>query len=247
MVAEKTEMVFGRNPVYEILRAGRRRVHKLMVAEGSIERGTLARVVAHANAEGVPVERVHRRSLDCETDHHQGVAAVVGLYPYATVVDIFERAQARGEPLLVLILDMLQNPQNLGTLLRTAEAVGVHGVVIPKRRSVGVTRAVVSASAGASEHLLIAPDNLARTIEKIKESGAWVAGLENLPEALTLEEVDLSGGMGLVVGNEGRGMRRLVRQSCDYLIRLPMRGRVGSLNASVAGSIALYAIWSARG
>jgi 23S rRNA (guanosine2251-2'-O)-methyltransferase len=218
----------------------------LIVAEGVVERGALARLLARVREVNIPIERVRRRELDKESDHHQGVAAVVDPYPYVTISDIIESASSDGEPLLVLLLDMLQNPQNLGTLLRSAEAVGVHGVVIPKRRGVGVTRSVVSASAGASEHLLIASFNLVRAIERIKEAGAWIMGLENLPQAKLLDAVDLSGAIGLVVGNEGQGMRRLVRQSCDHLIRLPMRGQINTLNAAVAGSLALYSIWKAR-
>ena len=246
MAKDETEKVVGRNPVNEVIRADRRRVHKLMVAEGVEERGALARLLALAREVNIPIERVRRRELDQESDHHQGVTAVVDPYPYVTISDIIESAPSEGEPLLVLLLDMLQNPQNLGTLLRSAEAVGVHGVVIPKRRGVGVTRSVVSASAGASEHLLIASDNLVRAIERLKEAGAWIMGLENMPQAQLLDEVDLSGAIGLVVGNEGQGMRRLVRQSCDHLIRLPMRGQINTLNAAVAGSLALYSIWKAR-
>jgi 23S rRNA (guanosine2251-2'-O)-methyltransferase len=247
MATDNTERIFGRNPVYEVIRADRRRIHKLTVAEGVIERGTLARLLTRASEMKIPIERVRRKELDQESDHHQGVAAVVDSYPYVRVSDIIERAQSADESLLVLLLDMLQNPQNFGTLLRSAEAVGVHGVVIPKRRGVGVTQSVVSASAGASEHLLIAPDNLVRAIEKLKAAEAWIMGLENLPQAQYLEEIDLSGAIGLVVGNEGHGMRRLVRRSCDHLIRLPMRGSIDTLNAAVAGSIALYSIWKERG
>jgi len=151
------------------------------------------------------------------------------------------------EPPLILLLDIIQNPQNLGTLLRTAEAVGVHGVIIPERRSAGITPAVVSASSGASEHMLVAVMNLAQAIQALKEREVWIVGLEGSPEAHLPGEVDLSGALGLVIGNEGEGMRRLVRQSCDFLLRLPMRGRVESLNAAVAGSTALYFAWQARG
>jgi 23S rRNA (guanosine2251-2'-O)-methyltransferase len=247
MAADNTERIFGRNPVHEVIRADRRRIHKLTVAEGVIERGTLARLLTRAIEMKIPIERVRRKELDQESDHHQGVAADVDPYPYVMVSDIIERAQSAEESLFVLLLDMLQNPQNFGTLLRSAEAVGVHGVVIPKRRGVGVTQSVVSASAGASEHLLIAQDNLVRAIETLKAAEAWIMGLENLPQAQLLEEIDLSGAIGLVVGNEGHGMRRLVRRSCDHLIRLPMRGSIDTLNAAVAGSIVLYSIWKVRG
>jgi 23S rRNA (guanosine2251-2'-O)-methyltransferase len=246
MVASKSEHVFGRNPVYEVVRAGRRRVHKLVVAKGVNERGVLAELLFQASDKKIPVERVSRQILDQESDHHQGVMAVVSPFPYGAVADILEGARVKGEPPLVLLLDALQDTQNLGTLLRTAEAVGAHGVVIPLRRGASVTPAVVSASAGASEHLVIAPANLAQTIKELKQAGVWIVGMENRPEAQEIDKADLGGAIGLVVGSEGRGMRKLVRQSCDFLIRLPMRGQVGSLNAAVAGSIALYAVWKAR-
>jgi 23S rRNA (guanosine2251-2'-O)-methyltransferase len=147
---------------------------------------------------------------------------------------------------LILILDTLQDPQNLGTLLRTAEVVGVHGVLLPHRHTATVTPAVVSASSGASEHLLIAQTNLAQGIQQLKEQGVWVIGLENRPEAGLPGQTDLSGPVALVVGNENQGMRKLVRKSCDLLLRLPLRGNVDSLNAAAAGSVALYLVWQAR-
>ncbi len=241
------ETIFGRNPVYEVLRAGRRRIHRLLVAEGVQEKGNLARALAIAGERGIPVSRVPRARLDRLNDSHQGVAVEVDAYPYADLGDALRLAGEKGEPPLILLLDMLQNPQNLGTLFRTAEAVGVHGVIIPERRGVGVTPAVVQASSGASEHLLVIVMNLARAIQALKEREAWIVGLENSPEARTPGEVDLSGPLGLVIGNEGEGMRRLVRESCDFLLRLPMRGKIESLNAAVAGSIVLYMAWQARG
>lgn len=173
--------------------------------------------------------------------------AQVDSYPYVPPAEVLQRAREVGEPPLVLALDVLQDPQNLGTLLRTAEAVGVHGVILPRHASVGITAAVVSSSAGACEHLLVARDNLAQCLGWLKENGLWVVGLEASPQAVLLEEVDLGQPLVLVVGSEGEGMRKLVRQRCDFLVRLPMRGRVESLNAAVAGSLALYAIWAARG
>jgi 23S rRNA (guanosine2251-2'-O)-methyltransferase len=160
---------------------------------------------------------------------------------------MLERAEQAAEDPLILILDTLQDPQNLGTLLRTAEVVGVHGVLLPFRRTATITPAVVSASSGASEHLLIAQANLAQSIELLKEAGIWVVGLEGSPRAQTPDQVRLEGPLALVVGSEGEGMRPLVAKSCDLLLRLPMRGRIESLNAAVAGSIALYLAWSARG
>jgi 23S rRNA (guanosine2251-2'-O)-methyltransferase len=149
----------------------------------------------------------------------------------------------QSSPALFLLLDLLQDPQNVGSLLRTAEAVGVHGVVIPRRRAVGVTPAVVSASAGAVEHLRVAQvTNLARTIDELKRRDIWVAGLDTGADAGLLDQADLRGPLALVVGSEGYGLRRLVREKCDFSVRLPMRGRVASLNAAVAGSVALYEV-----
>lgn len=247
MARPRTEIICGRNPVYEIIRAGRRRVHRLKLAEGVQPRGNLGRALELAVSRGIPIETVGRAVLDRVADNHQGIAAVVESYPYGTVAEILEQAASRRESPLVLLLDALQDPQNLGTLLRTAEAVGVHGVIMPPRQSVGVTQAVVSASSGACEHLLIATENLARAIQTLKQAGLWIVGLENSAEAVPLGEADLGGSLGLVVGSEGQGMRRLVRERCDYLVRLPMRGRMESLNAAVAGSLALYAAWRARG
>jgi 23S rRNA (guanosine2251-2'-O)-methyltransferase len=218
-----------------------------MVAKGVDERGTLSDILEVAYRDGIAVDRVPRSSLDQESHYHQGLAAIVDPYPYVSLTDILDQASRLDEPPLVLLLDLLQDPQNFGSLLRTAEAVGVHGVIIPKRRGVGVTEGVVRASSGACEHLLIACDNIVEAIKQFKAAQVWLVGLESDPQAQRLEEVDLSGSLGLVVGSEGKGMRRLVRESCDFLVQLPMRGRVESLNAAVAGSIALYAIWKTRG
>lgn len=240
------EMIFGRNPIYEVLRARRRHIFQLQVAEGIQEKGNLTRILALAAEMNIPVRRLPRARLDHFSDSHQGLALEVSAYPYVNLEDCLALAEERNEPPLILLLDIIQNPQNLGTLLRTAEAVGVHGVVIPEHRSAGVTPAVVQASSGASEHMLVAVQNLARAIQDLKERDVWIVGLEGSPEANLPGEVSLSGAVGLVIGNEGEGMRRLVRQSCDFLLRLPMRGQVESLNASVAGSVALYLIWQAR-
>lgn len=243
------ETIYGRNPVYECLRAGRRDVFGVSIAAGAKERGTLADILSLAERHGMPVSRVDRRWLDgMGLPNHQGIVAEVSGYPYADLTDILALAGSRSEPCWVLLLDCLQDPQNLGTLLRTAEAVGVHGVVVPDRRAASVTPAVVRASSGASEHLLIAQvTNLVRAMEQLKQYDLWIAGLEDVPGASVLWETDLSGALGVVVGSEGQGMRRLVRERCDYVVRLPMTGQVGSLNAAVAGSIALYEVARQRG
>jgi 23S rRNA (guanosine2251-2'-O)-methyltransferase len=179
---------------------------------------------------------------------HQGVALEVASYPYVEVETILRGAGRLGEQPFILALDHLQDPHNLGALLRTAEVAGVHGAIIPSRRAVEVTPAVVSASAGASEHLRVARvTNLVRTLESLKADGLWVVGLENRPNAVPYYQADLNLPLVLVVGAEGQGLGRLVRESCDLLLRLPTRGRVKSLNASVAGGIAVYAALAARG
>lgn len=187
-----------------------------------------------------------RARLDKIHQHHQGVALEVESYPYADLTDIFDLAERRKEPLFVLLLDTLNDPQNFGSLLRTAEAVGVHGVVIPLARTVGVTPAVVNASSGASEHLLVTQANLHQVISELKNAGAWVVGLEGGDKATSVEKVRLDGALGLVVGSEGEGMRPLTVKSCDVLMKLPMRGQIESLNAAVAGSVALYLAQMAR-
>jgi len=240
------DLLYGRRPVYEALRAGRRRIYTLMLAEGVKETQVVGQIVALArSAQGprvqVPVQHSPRRELDKVSPHHQGIVAEASPYPYVGLDDILAFAAERDEPPWLLLLDLLQDPQNVGNLLRTAEAVGVHGVVLQRRRAVEITPAVVSASAGAVEHLRVAQvTNLARTIDALKQRGVWVAGLEASSEAQLYYKADLRGPLALVVGNEGSGLRRLVREKCDLMLRLPMHGRVASLNAAVAGSVALY-------
>jgi 23S rRNA (guanosine2251-2'-O)-methyltransferase len=240
------ETITGRNPVYETLRARRRDVFRLQIAEGAQERGRLAEILEMSALRKIPVERVTRPRLDKLSDSHQGVALEVSGYPYVGLEDILENAGARHEALFVLILDTLQNPQNLGTLIRTAESVGVHGIVIPTHRAAEITPAVVSASAGATEHMLVVQANLAQAILQFKQADAWVVGLDEDPESKSPSEVRLDGPLVVVVGSEGAGLRPLVRSACDFLLRLPMQGQIQSLNASVAGSVALYLAYLAR-
>ncbi len=240
------EWIYGRNPVYEVLRARRRQPFRLLVAQSAQEKGRLADVLRLCSERKVPVESVPRSRLDTLAASHQGLALEVSGYPYSNLVDILEWAEQRAEPPFLLILDALQDPQNLGTLLRTAELVGVHGVLLPLRQTTTVTPAVVSASSGASEHLLIAQANLAQAIERLKSDGVWVYGLEDSSTAKEPGKLRLDGALAIVVGNEAQGMRPLVRRSCDALIKLPMRGQIDSYNAAVAGSIALFLIWQAR-
>jgi 23S rRNA (guanosine2251-2'-O)-methyltransferase len=241
------EWILGRHPVYEVLRTGRRHVFQLMLAEGAQEKGRLEEILAACRRRGLPVERAPRLRLDALGDGHQGVALQASAYPYRSLEEMLALAAQRGEAPFLLILDALQDPQNLGTLLRSAEAVGVHGVLLPLRQTAMVTPAVVSASSGASEHLLVGQANLAQAIEALKQAGVWVVGLDQGAQASPPGQIRLDGPLALVVGSEGQGLRQLVRRSCDLLLRLPMRGQVESLNAAVAGSVALYLAYRARG
>jgi len=241
------EWLYGRNAVYETMRARRRQFLRLRIAQGVEEKGVMGEIIRMASGLKLHVDRVPRNNLDALGSGHQGVAMEASGYPYSNLMDVLALAARRGESLFVLILDVLQDPQNLGTLLRTAEGVGIHGVLLPFRHTATVTPAVVNSSSGATEHLLIVQVNLAQAIQQLKEQNIWVIGLEAGPEAQPLTKVRLNGPLALVVGGEGSGMRTLVRKSCDTLVCLPMRGKVESLNAAVAGSVALYFAWQGRG
>lgn len=241
------EWIYGRNPVLEALRAGRRQFGSLLIQERLEPTPVIHEIRERADRLRLSVTEQPRQELDRHTRNHQGILLQVSPYPYVDLVEVLERAEERNEPPLLLILDQLQDPQNFGTLLRTAEAVGVHGVLLPIRQTVGVTAAVVSASSGASEHLAISRVNLAQAMRSLKQQDIWLVGLELSEAAQSIEQANLGGALGLVVGSEGGGLRSLVRSSCDFLVYLPMRGRLGSLNASVAGSLALYRIWEQRG
>ncbi|HEX7234238.1 MAG TPA: 23S rRNA (guanosine(2251)-2'-O)-methyltransferase RlmB [Nitrosospira sp.] len=241
------EFIYSRNAVYEILRAQRREIYKILVAGGAQEKGRLAEIIKRANEQRVGVERVPRGRLDKIHENHQGVVAEVSGYPYSDVMDILDAARGKDEQPFILLLDSLNDPQNFGTLLRTAEAVGVHGVVIPLAHTVEVTPAVVNASSGASEHLRVARSNLAQAIDALKEENVWMVGLDQDGETMGEKtRRHLRGAVGLVVGSEGEGIRQLTRSKCDILLQLPMRGRIESLNAAVAGSVALYLAFMAR-
>lgn len=246
------DYLYGRHAILEALRAGRA-IEEILVAMGvrASRRGALNELLALAKTKDVPVRGVARVELDrVARDHrgdlsHQGVVARVTEYAYAEIEDLLAVAHERGEPAFLLMLDSVQDPQNFGTLLRTAEAVGIHGVIIAERRAVGVTPAVAKASAGAINHLKIARvTNLARTIEDLKRDAlrVWVVGVENVPEAQEFSKLDFKIPLALVLGSEGAGLGRLVRAKCDFLVRLPMWGKVSSLNVAVAGSIVLYAV-----
>jgi len=236
------EALYGRNAVYETLRAGRRELYRLSLAEGIRESDVVDQIIDLAEEARVPIERVDRNALDRFGNFsHQGVVLEASEYPYSSLDELFQISESDDEPPLFLLLDLLKDPHNVGSLLRTAEAVGVHGVVIQRRRAVDITPTVVHTSVGAVEHLRVAQvTNLVRAIEWLKDQRVWVAGLEAVRGAQRYDRADLSGSLAVVVGSEGKGMRRLVGERCDFLIQLPMRGAIPSLNASVAGSVVLY-------
>ncbi len=240
------EFIYSRNAVYETLRAKRRQVFEIQIAEGAQEKGKIEQILKLAKEQKTRVTRVPRGRLDKIHENHQGVVADVGAYPYVDVIDIIDHASQKSEPPFVLILDSLQDPQNFGTLLRTAEAVGVHGIVIPLARTVEVTPSVVNASSGASEHMQIAQANLAQAIDTLKDAETWIVGLDQAGVKMEANSRHLRGALGLVVGSEGEGLRELTRKKCDIVLQLPMRGQIESLNAAVAGSVALYMAYLAR-
>jgi 23S rRNA (guanosine2251-2'-O)-methyltransferase len=231
------DRLYGRNSVREALRAGRRRFQRLLVATD------VGDILELARRSRVSVEMVDRHRLDTLVEgHHQGVVADVEPFDYASSADLLDL-----ESPLILVLDSLQDPQNFGTLLRTAQAVGVDGVLIPEHRAVGVTPAVSNASAGAVEHLRVArATNLVRALEQLKARGVWAYGL-TIDAQQSFWQADLRGPLALVVGSEGSGLGRLVRETCDLLLRIPMAERsIQSLNASVAGSLVLYEAFRQR-
>lgn len=240
------EWLYGRRPVVEALRAGKRRFMELRVGEGVARAMAadpdLAEIGERARQNGVRVSEVARDDLDglLGEVNHQGVALLASPFPYAGFDEILRDAK-ENEDATVLLLDHIEDPQNVGSLLRTADAAGVAGVVLPENRSAGVTPAAARASAGAAEHVKVAHVvNLARAIDELKGAGCWITGLDAGAGARPFTEIDFAGRCGLVVGNEGKGMGRLVREKCDFIARIPMAGAVASLNAAVAGAIVIY-------
>ena len=232
------EFIYSRNAVHEALLAKRRQVFSIEIAEGAQEKGKLAEIIKIAGQRRIKINRVPRGKLDKVNGNHQGVVAEVSGYPYADLVDILDGI--KDEPPFILILDSLQDPQNFGTLIRTAEAVGVHGIIIPLARTVEVTPSVVNASSGASEHMLIAKSNLSQAMDSLRDADIWLAGLDQAGAEVEPNSRHLKGSLGLVVGSEGEGLHELTRKKCDIVLKLPMKGKIESLNAAVAGSVALY-------
>ena len=239
------EVVYGRNPVYELVKSGRP-INKVMF-QSDIRGERNQELIGMLRQRNIPYQFVERQVLDRLSNHqkHQGVLAYMAAREYAEVEDILALAESKGEAPFILVLDEVEDPHNLGALLRTVDAVGAHGVVIPKRRSVALTGIVAKTSAGAVEHVLVARvSNIVQTLEDLKAKGCWVSGAD--AQGKDAFASDLTGPRVLVVGSEGKGLGRLVRESCDELISLPMQGRVSSLNASVAGSILLYEVLRQR-
>lgn len=234
------DVLVGRNVVTEALKSGRG-INKLWIASGDRE-GSVAEIAALAKERGIVVQYVERAKIEALAGghRHQGVLAYVAPVPYAELEDILKAAEAKGEAPFLVLLDELEDPHNLGALLRTADATGVHGILIPKRRSVSLNATVAKTSAGAVEYVPVARiGNIAQTLKKLKEKGFWVAGADMDGEK-AYYEADLTGPLVLVVGSEGKGMSRLTKEACDFIVRMPMVGRINSLNASVAGSILMY-------
>jgi len=243
-LAERGDWIYGRRPVLEVVKSERRHLYEAVLPSEGRDATDVAEIRSALLARGIPFKTLEREALDdlCDGGNHQGVAIRTGGFPYISMEQVVyavkEDAQA-----LVLFLDHIEDPQNVGSLLRTAEAAGVTAVVLPEDRASGVTPGVVRASAGAAEHIRVAKVvNLVRAMKEVQEAGAWITGLDFGADAKPYTTVDFTGRIGLVVGSEGAGISRLVRETCDFIACLPMRGKVASLNAGVAGGIALYEI-----
>ena len=231
----------GRNAVLEVLKSGRD-IEKIIIQKGNVE-GTVRRIAGMAKERGIVVQEAARQKLDemSQTKNHQGVIAVVSEHEYAEVDDILRSAAEKGEKPFIIILDNITDPHNLGAVIRTAECAGAHGVIIPKRRSVGLTAVVGKTSAGALEYMPVARvTNIARTIEELKKQGVWVACADMDGE--DYYDASLDGAIALVIGSEGEGVSRLVKEKCDFTVSIPMYGKISSLNASVAGALLMYEV-----
>ena len=239
------DMLAGRNAVMEALK-GSSRINRLMVADGSSE-GSIRELIAVAKEKGVPVQFLERSKLDSMAKgiRHQGVLAQVSPVEYVELEDILLKAREKQEDPFIILLDELEDPHNLGAILRSADAAGAHGVLIPKRRSCPLSATVAKTSAGAVEHVPVARiGNIVQTIKALKEEGLWVAGADM--DGKNYYEADLTGPLLLVVGSEGQGIGRLVKEQCDFIVRIPMLGAINSLNASVAGSVLMFEVTKQR-
>lgn len=233
------DLIIGRNAVAELLKSGRE-IDTLYVARGE-KTGTVGRLLGQCRERGAVIKEVDRKKLDfmCGQANHQGVAAICAAHSYATVEDILAVAQERGEKPFIVVCDGIEDPHNLGAIIRTAEAAGVHGIIIPKRRSASLNYTVGKTSAGALEYMKVARvSNLAAAIDDLKDRGMWVYGADM--DGDDVKTLDTDGAVVLVIGSEGNGMSRIVREKCDFIVSLKMKGKINSLNASVAGGILMY-------
>ena len=236
------QYIVGRNPVLEILKAGKE-IEKIYILKGDLK-GSINKIIGIAKDKNIMIQQVDRNKLEqiAQGSSHQGVAALVTPYVYFSIDDILEKAKKLSESPFIVILDGIEDPHNLGAIIRTAECGGVHGIIIPKRRAAHVTSTVYKSSAGAVEHMMIAKvNNISDTIEELKEKGLWIYGADADGEEYYFN-TDLKGPIALVIGNEGKGISRLVKEKCDFLLKIPMYGKVSSLNASNAASILIYEV-----
>ncbi|PGT81278.1 23S rRNA (guanosine(2251)-2'-O)-methyltransferase RlmB [Bacillus sp. AFS040349] len=239
------DFIIGRNPVIEVLKSSRD-INKIWVAENSLK-GQAQQITKLAKERGVTINFVPKKKIDQMVEgNHQGVIAQVAAYEYVHVDDLLKVAEERDEPPFLLLLDEIEDPHNLGSIMRTADAIGAHGIVIPKRRAVGLTATVAKSSTGAIEHIPVARvTNMARTIDDLKEKGVWIVGTD-AKGADDYRNLDGKMSLALIIGSEGKGIGRLIKEKCDFLVKMPMVGHVTSLNASVAASLLMYEVYRKR-
>ncbi len=235
-------IIYGKNTVIEALKAGQP-LEKIFIAQG-IKPGNVNAVKLAASAGNIPIREVNRKKITELVGHvnHQGIVAIASEIGYRSLEDIFDIANKKNEPPLIALLDEIQDPHNLGAIMRSAEAFGLHGIIITKNRSVGLTETVAKISAGAIHHIaVIRVTNLSQTIEELKSRGIWIIGADQKSEQ-RIQDVDLTMPLGIIIGSEGKGIRRLIREKCDFLVQIPMTGKINSLNASVAAAIVFWEV-----
>lgn len=244
-MSESGEMIAGKNPVLEAVRSGRD-INKIWIAEG-VKKSGVKELLDLARERGLLVQFVPKQKIEqLSSANHQGIVASVAAYQYAALDDLFEVAKGRNEDPFFLILDELEDPHNLGSIMRTADAIGVHGIIIPKRRSVGLTATVAKASTGAIEHVPVCRvNNLSQTVDELKERGIWIAGTD-AKGSIDYRKLDATLPLAIIIGSEGKGMSRILKEKCDFLYHLPMVGHVNSLNASVAAALLMYEVYRKR-
>lgn len=237
----EVQYITGRNPVLEILETGRK-IEKIYIQSGNLK-GSVNEIIGRAEKRNIPIERVNKNRLnDMSRGNHQGVIALVEAFSYSTIEGLLDHAKNLGEDPFLIILDGIEDPHNLGAIIRTAECAKAHGIIIPRRRAASVTETVYRSSAGAVEHMLIAQvTNISDTIELLKDRGLWIYGADMAGNDYYFD-TDLKGSLALVIGSEGKGLSRLVKEKCDFLMKIPMLGKISSLNASNAASILIYEI-----